>query len=197
VFTVESLDEETAHTTVAIQVDQSELLLEGNKKTLKTNVADLLVVYLELLHKSIDVVSISYTDIMDTVFKLKEGEKRMFTDKLAKMTDEQRNVDTAMKINKLGDWGKGLKSGIIRYDPEMYDEEKAMMEQVLEAERQVIRNQQDVTDRNVNQYMDDYMEQQRVDQDIDDDAYDMSHMTDDYDDGNYGGDEIEDYETYE
>jgi len=197
VFTVESLDEETAHTTVAIQVDQSELLLEGNKKTLKTNVADLLVVYLELLHKSIDVVSISYTDIMDTVFKLKEGEKRMFTDKLAKMTDEQRNVDTTMKINKLGDWGKGLKSGIIRYDPEMYDEEKAMMEQVLEAERQVIRNQQDVTDRNVNQYMDDYMEQQRVDQDIDDDAYDMSHMTDDYDDGNYGGDEIEDYETYE
>ena len=95
-----------------VQIENTDLLLEGNKKFY--NIADLLLVYLEL-YKSTDVVSVSYTNVMDTILKLKEAEKRTFTDKLAKMTDEQRNVDTMMKVNKLGDWGKGLK-GITRYD---------------------------------------------------------------------------------
>jgi len=150
-----------------------------------------------MLHKSVDIVSVSYDDVMDTVFKLNEAEKRTFTDRLSKMTDEQRNVNTAMKINKLGDWGKGLKSGITRYDAALYDEEKEMMEQILNVERDLMRTNQDVTDRNKDQYLDDYLSQQQTDQDIEEGAYTMEHMNDDYDDGNYDGDEIEDQEAYD
>ena len=168
-------------------------MFEGNKKVLKRNIADLLLVYLELFHTSVDIVSISYNDVMDTVFKLKEAEKKTFTEKLSKMTQEQRNVDTVMKINKLGDWGKGLKSGITRYDSNLYDEEKEMMENILNVERELINNNENVVERNKNQYLDDFIEQQNVDYIIEHDANDMEHMNDDYDDGHYGADEL-DYE---
>ena len=193
VFTVESLDDENVQTNVMIQVENTELLFEGNKKVLKRNIADLLLVYLELFHTSVDIVSISYNDVMDTVFKLKEAEKKTFTEKLSKMTQEQRNVDTVMKINKLGDWGKGLKSGITRYDSNLYDEEKEMMENILNVERELINNNENVVERNKNQYLDDFIEQQNVDYMIEHDANDMEHMNDDYDDGHYGADEL-DYE---
>lgn len=193
VFTVESLDDENVQTNVMIQVENTDLLFEGNKKVLKRNIADLLLIYLELFHTSVDIVSISYNDVMDTVFKLKEAEKKTFTEKLSKMTQEQRNVDTVMKINKLGDWGKGLKSGITRYDSNLYDEEKEMMENILNVERELINNNENVVERNKNQYLDDFIEQQNVDYMIEHDANDMEHMNDDYDDGHYGADEL-DYE---
>tara|TARA_Y200000002_G_scaffold383222_1_gene404148 strand:- start:4000 stop:10041 length:6042 start_codon:yes stop_codon:yes gene_type:complete len=193
IFTVESLDDTNVQTNVMVQIENTDLLFEGNKKVLKRNIADLLLVYLELLHTSIDIVSISYDDVMDTVFKLKEAEKKTFTDKLSKMTIEQRNVDTVMKINKLGDWGKGLKSGITRYDSNLYDEEKEMMEHILNVEKELIQNNDNVNERNKNQYIDDFMSQQRIDDIIDNEANDMEHMNDDYDDGHYGADEL-DYE---
>ena len=192
IFTVESLDDKNVQTNVMVQIENTDLLFEGNKKVLKRNIADLLLVYLELLHTSIDIVSISYDDVMDTVFKLKEAEKKTFTDKLAKMTIEQRNVDTVMKINKLGDWGKGLKSGITRYDSNLYDEEKEMMEHILNVEKELIQSNDNVDDRNKNQYMDDFMNQQRIDEMIDNEANNMEHMNDDYDDGHYGADELDD-----
>ena len=196
-FTVESLDEENTVSNVIIQVENTDLLLEGNRKILKSNVADLLLVYLELLHKSTDIVSVSYTNVMDTIFKLKEAEKRTFTDKLAKMTDEARTVDTLMKVNKLGDWGKGLKSGITRYDAALYDEEKEAMENILRAEKDLIQSNINTENRNKEQYLMDHMEQERVDKDIEEGAYDMSHMNDDYYDGDFYGDELEDQGMYD
>lgn len=196
-FTVESLDEDNIKSNVVLQIENTDLLLEGNKKILKTNVADLLLVYLELLHKSTDIVSVSYVNVMDTIFKLKEAEKRTFTDKLAKMTDEQRNVDTMMKVYKLGDWGKGLKTGITRYDAALYDEEKEAMENILRAERDLVQFNDNVDERNKDQYLMEQTEQQRVNEDIEEGAYDMSHMNDDYYDGDFYGDELQDQEMYD
>lgn len=195
-FTVESLDEDNIKTNVVLQIENSDLLLEGSKKNLKTNIADLLLVYLEHLHKATDIVAVSYENVMDTVFKLKEAEKRTFTEKLAKMTDEQRNVDTMMKVNKLGDWGKGLKTGITRYDAALYDEEKEAMEKILRAEKDLIQSNIDVVDNNQEQYLMDHTEQQRVNEEIEEGAYDMSHMNEDYEDGDFYGDELQDQEMY-
>ena len=197
VFTVESLDDDAVKTNIIIQNSSNELLLEGDKKVLKTNIADLLLVYLELLHKSVDIVSISYDTVMETVFKLNEAEKKTFTDLRSKMTDEQRTVDKVMKVTKLGDWGKGLKTGITRYDAEMYDEEKEMMEKILNVERELITSNPDVVERNKEQYLQEYLYQEQLNHNIEEDAYDMSLMNDDYDDGNYGADEVEDQETYD
>ena len=134
---------------------------------------------------------------MDTVFKLKEAEKRTFTEKLAKMTDEQRNVDTMMKVNKLGDWGKGLKTGITRYDAALYDEEKEAMEKILRAEKDLIQSNVDIVDNNQEQYLMDQNEQQHINDEIEEGAYDMSHMNEDYDDGDFYGDELEEQGIYD
>ena len=196
-FTVESLDEDRTKSNVVLQIQNTDLLLEGNKKILKSNIADLLLVYLEILHRSTDIASVSYKNVMDTVFKLKEAEKRTFTDKLAKMTDEQRNVDTMMKVNKLGDWGKGLKSGITRYDAVLYDEEKETMENILRAEKDLIQSNENLMESNKEQYLMEQIEQQHVNEYIEEGAYDMSHMNEDYDDGDFYGDELEEQGIYD
>ena len=55
--------------------------------------------------KTNETIKMSYDVIMDKVFRLEEGEKRKFTQRLDSMTDEQRDVNVVMKINKLEEWG--------------------------------------------------------------------------------------------
>ena len=130
------------------------------------------------------------------MFRLEEGEKRKFTQRLDSMTDEQRDVNVVMKINKLEEWGKGLKKGILAYDPEMYDEERETMLSIERDQKMLMKNP-DVSEENIDQFMAELETQKVSDQLIDEEAYDMSHMNDDYDDGHYGGDELEDQEMYD
>ena len=53
-----------------------------------------------------------------------------------------------------------------------------------------------VVDGNVDQYMEDYVEDRDRADEIDRDAYDMSHITEDYMDGDPDGDEVEDWGEY-
>jgi hypothetical protein len=134
---------------------------------------------------------------MDKVFKLKEKEKDTFTDRLQALTDEERNVDTILKINKLGAWNKGLMKGLKEYDPENYDQEREIMTKIAEIERKVRRQNANVDDNNLDIYMDEYVEQMENDAEIDRDNNDMSYMNDDYLDGDYYGDEQENQQEYD
>ena len=42
------------------------------------------------------------------MFKLREREKDLVTDRLKMMTDQERDADTILKINKLGMYSKGM-----------------------------------------------------------------------------------------
>jgi hypothetical protein len=132
---------------------------------------------------------------MDKVFKISEREKDTFTDRLKVMTDEERDADTILKANKLGVWSKGLQKGLTSYTKETYDDERELMDKITEIERNVRKNR-NVTDENIDQYTEDYLEQMDADADAEKDAYDMSRMTEDYDDGNFESDEVEDYEDH-
>ena len=133
---------------------------------------------------------------MDVVFKSKEREKDTFTDRLQALTDEERNIDTMLKINKLGVWGKGLKKGMTTYVKETYDEERDAMEKLAEIEK-TLRKFQNVNDNNIEQFADDYIEEQAIANDIERDEYDMGQMTEDFMDGNPYGDEEENAEDYD
>ena len=143
-----------------------------------------------------DIIDISYDKIMDKVFKIKEREKDTFTDRLKGKSDEARNVDTIMKINKLGEWGKGLQKGLTSYVKENYDEERDMMMNIASIER-VVRKNPDVTDENIDQHMDDYVYNKNIDLEAEREAYDMTNQIDDYNDGNFEGDEVENWEEYD
>lgn len=175
----------------------TESMVKGNINSLKTNIAKLLVGYIKVMRETKNTIDVSYDQIMDKVFKLKEKEKDTFTDRLQALTDEERNVDTILKINKLGAWNKGLMKGLKEYDPENYDQEREIMTKIAEIERQVRRQNANVDDNNLDIYMDEYVEQMENDAEIDRDNNDMSFMNDDYLDGDYYGDEQENQQDYD
>jgi len=167
-------------------------LFIGNKKELKQKTGDLLVAFLKILQKHKETVDVSYEKIQDRVFQLKQREKDSITDRLKSFTDEQRDVDTLLKINKLGEWGKGLQKGLTTYVKENYDEEREFMEKMMQYERDFSRQSRNVKE---GENLEDYLEQVARDDDAEREAYDMSNMTEDYMDG-YEPDGFEEEENY-
>jgi hypothetical protein len=167
-------------------------LFIGNKKELKQKTGDLLVAFLQILQKHKETVDVSYDKIQDRVFQLKQREKDSITDRLESFTDEQRDVDTLLKINKLGEWGKGLQKGLTVYVKENYDEEREFMEKMMQYERDFSRQSRNVKE---GENLEDYLEQVARDDDAEREAYDMSNMTEDYMDG-YEPDGFEEEENY-
>jgi len=145
-------------------------------------------------HKNM--IDFSYERIMDLVFKTREREKDTFTDRLKGKTDEERNVDTILKINKLGDWGKGLQKGLTSYVKENYDEEREYMDELAEVERKVMKNK-NVSDRNMEQYKEDYLDDKEMTEFIDREENDIGFLTEDYMDGDYQGENEENFGEYD
>jgi len=177
-------------------------LLTGNKKELKQSVSKLLIAFIEIMNNQKDVINTSYEEIQDRVFKIREREKDMVTDRLRAMTDEERDADTILKINKLGMYGKSLQKGLTAYDKDFYDEEREMRDELEKAEKNVKKKNKNITDNNLDIYVDDYMDEMNVANDIDYEVNDISYMNDDYYDGNVDGmgapeEEPDDYGNYE
>ena len=187
IFAVEYLEETETMVDLAMtsrsQTDVT--LLTGNKKELRQKTAELLIAFIDILHNQKDTVDISYEEIQDRVFKLREREKDMVTDRLKNMTDELRDADTILKINKLGMYSAGMQKGLTMYDDDYYDKEEDLRENMRKAEKKIRKSNQDATDENIDVLVDDFMEQQAIDNEIDDEAYDMRDITEDYTDGNH------------
>lgn len=168
----------------------------GDLKVLQDNIAGLLVAYIKMMIESKNAINLSYDNVMDRVFKLREKEKDLFTDRLQSMTDEERNIENILKINKLGLWSKGLSKSIKEYDAENYDEEREMMTKLASLEKNVKKNA-NVTDENFEMYADDYLEDQTAQDMAEQEDYDiLAGMDDDYNDGDPWGYEQEDREDY-
>jgi hypothetical protein len=115
------------------------------------------------------------------------------------MTDEERDADTILKVNKLGMWSKGLQKGLTSYVKENYDEEREFMEQMLQYEKQaqskLKNNNLDAT--NAGFVLDDFIDEMEREAEIEREAYDMSGYTEYYMDGEFEGDEVENYDDFE
>jgi len=189
IFSVEHLEEVDTRVDVSF-TSKSKFetsLVSGNKKELRQNVAELFVCFINILSNEKETIDISYEEIQDRVFKLREREKDLVTDRLKRMTDEERNADTILKINKLGMYSKGMQKGLTSLDKDFYDEEREFRDQMTQAERNIRRKNVDVNDENIDILLDDYMEQQALDKEIDEEAYDMSYLNETYYDGNTDG----------
>ena len=163
-------------------------LLMGNIKDLKNKTAKLIGTFITIIINHNDKIFMSYDNIMDKVFKGKEAEKNRFTDRLQALTDEERNVDTILKINKLGVWSKGLQKGLTTYVKETYDEEREFADKIEEIERQ-LKKSKNVVDGNVDQYLEDYIDDLDASADIEREENDLT---------DYLGDDMgEDYDGYE
>jgi hypothetical protein len=171
-------------------------MVNSNLNQQKEHTAKLLSAFINILSSTKDTIDVSYDTVMEKVFKLKEKEKDSFTDRLKNLTDEERNVDTILKINKLGDYNKGLLKGLKEYDPDNYDQERELMTKIATIEKRVRKENANVDDDNVNLYMYDEMENMDTVAEIDAENNDMSYMNDDYLDGDIG-DEQDDQNLYD
>jgi hypothetical protein len=167
--------------------------IQGDVMKLNQEVAKLITAYLSIMMRSKKTINVSYNDIQDKVFKLKEAEKYDFTDKLRDMTDDQRAVDTILKHHKLGPlYSLGMSKGIKEYDVEHFEHDKKIAENVAKIQNKL--KKQGTLGDDVD--LDDAIEQMNVERDIDEDlAMDMN-STDDYDDGDPWGDENENFGEY-
>ena len=69
------------------------------------------------------------------IFRLSQAEKNTFTTRLEEMSQEERDAENILKMNKLGVWNKGLMKGLKEYDPENYDQERELMYKISRVER--------------------------------------------------------------
>jgi len=162
--------------------------IEGDVIKLKQDVAKLLVGYLKIMIKSKRTINVSYEDVEDRVFKLKEAEKYTFTDRLKDMTEETRAVDTILKHHKLGPlYSLGLSKGIKVYDPDNFDHDKKVAEKVSEILKKRQRNDQIDVDLDI----DDEIEEMNLENEIEIDIAEDMNQTDDYNDGDPWGEELD------
>ena len=187
IFAVDYLEETETRVDLSMTSrNQTEItLLTGNKKELRQKTAELLIAFVDILHNQKDTVDISYEVIQDRVFKLREKEKDMVTDRLKNMTDELRDADTILKINKLGKYSVGMQKGLTMYDKDYYESEGNLRDEMLKAEKQIRKTNSDANDENIDVLLDEYIEQQNIDSQIDEEDNDMADITEDYTDGNH------------
>ena len=128
------------------------------------------------------------------MFKLKEAEKYDFTDKLKDLSDEARAVDTILKHHKLGPlYSLGMSKGIKEYDPEHFEYDKQIAENVAKLQNKLRKQGSGGDDID----LDDAIEQIANDRDIELDIANDMNMTDDYDDGDPWGEEIDNFNEYD
>jgi hypothetical protein len=160
---------------------QTDYIISGNIADLKERTSKLIIAFLNIMSEHKSIIDMSYENIMDILFKTKEKEKDTFTDRLKALTDEERDVDNMLKKNKLGNWNKGLKKGLTQYVAEDYDDEREEMSKLSAIENSVRKNK-NVTDENISQYMDDYMEEERINAEIENEDNDLTYLKGEGDD---------------
>jgi hypothetical protein len=172
-------------------------IMSGNKLNLKREVAKLLICFSNIFRDEKEIVDTTYEEIQDRVFKLKEREKDMVTDKLKAFTDEKREADTMLKVTKQGIYSKGLQKGLVSYDKDFYEDESELRNEMLKAEK-IVRKRKNFNEDDLEILVEEHMVDRRNDEDIERDAYNMEDMNDDYNDGNYEGFELDadDYNNY-
>jgi hypothetical protein len=161
----------------------------GNLIDLKKKVAKLLSVFLNIMDQHKLNINLSYEKTQDIVFKVNEKEKDVyFRDRLESLTDDEKDAEKILKLNKLGVWSKGLQKGLTKYQAETYDDEREMSEMLSGLESNILRKNRGVTDETVDIYLQDALDDIDEAEEIDQEVYDISQYpgeNNDDDDGAY------------
>ena len=169
-------------------------IIEGDVTKLNREVGKLIVSYLQIMMRSKKTIDVSYQDIQDRIFKLKEAEKYDFTDKLRDLSDDGRAVDTILKHYKLGPiYSLGMSKGIKEYDPEHFEHDKKIAENVARIENKLKKKTGIIDDIEFDDMIEEIVTDREIDRDI---AMDMN-PTDDYDDGDPWGEEVDNFGEYD
>uniref|UniRef100_A0A6C0F2I7 Uncharacterized protein n=1 Tax=viral metagenome TaxID=1070528 RepID=A0A6C0F2I7_9ZZZZ len=142
----------------------------GNMEDLKMRVAKLLLTFLDIEQgnkKSL----LSYEEIAKKIRKEKNIEKQKIIEYLGNMDKDERQIEDQFKKYKMGRWNVGLQKGLVKYDKKTYNRETDENPVEMDAEQM---EQLDAAEANQEEY---------------DEAMDISQLGEDYQDGDYYGED--------
>ena len=99
-------------------------IVAGDKRELEARVCELLITFLDMDEKNKKSADLSYSDIEKRVTRSKLQEKKLITDFLRDMDQDERRVEDMKKILKLGRWNIGLRKGVVKCEKGRYKEER-------------------------------------------------------------------------
>jgi len=155
-------------------------IIRGEKKELGDKVAKLLNAFMGIICNDKKVINYNYKSMMDKILRSREKEKTDITDYLKNKTDEEREVETIFKNQKLERWSKGLQKGLVSYDKETYDEERNSMEKQMLIDQRLGKNK-DITEMNKDMYNFDLLEEDQAAAEIEDENNRIEYMGEDAD----------------
>ena len=181
----------TEHAFDAQNGDITELeIVSGEKKDIADTIAKLLNAFVSIICNDKKVINYNYKSMMDKVLRSKEKEKDDITFRLKEMTDEEREVETIFKNQRLERWNKGLQKGLVSYQKETYDEEREAMEKQMVVDARLGKNK-DISDMNREMYAFDMEAEDQASAEIDEENTRIEYMGEDadYDELGLDGDE--------
>jgi hypothetical protein len=178
------------------QKQKNKMIIGGNKMELKRKTAEMLIAFMDIFQNEKEIIDVTYEEIQDRIFKMRETEKHMHTDKLKNMTDELRDTDTMLKGIGLGMYSKGKSKGLKNYDATYYDEEQELSDRINVAENTVRNknkrkaNDYGASDGTIEDLGDDFLAQQNIANTINGEVFDLNNVGENFYDGDDGyGDE--------
>jgi len=190
IFTVEGLDDKNNKNNIESTTIDQEIAFSETRKELKQITSNLLVTYFEIMNDHKDMIDFTYDSIMDRVFKTRENEKYIITDRLENMSQEMRNLDNTFKMLKMGEvWGKGMEKGLRKYNKKTQEDERNFVNRLHEMENK-LRKDGVMNDRNADLVIEEAAEELIAGDEIENEVYDIADMTEDYMDGQYNPDDI-------
>ena len=172
---------------------QESNIISGSTDELKSRVASLLQSFLEIELENKSAVDYSYEEIIKKINRSKQREKLAIIEYLGSMSKEERKVEELFKMYKLGRWNVGNQKGLVSYDKDTYerernelltqlqsDEASKQYEQVSEMRREIFD-----LDKDDEIAQDEFYEQE---------ANDISQLNEDYMDGTFYPEDVDDYD---
>jgi hypothetical protein len=120
------IDKNTDMAYVSDELDEVQIET-GNQLELKTHIADLLTTFIEIDNKTKESVDFSYVNLDAKLRRSRIEEKKLITDYLRDMDNEERRVEDTKKSLKLGRWNVGMQKGLVNYDDATYERERNEM----------------------------------------------------------------------
>lgn len=144
----------------------------------KKDVANLLIAYIQMIQKEKSKINYSQQDIIEFVLRTKEREKNIKTRQYKELTDEERRVEKEKEKAKLGQFNIGLQKALTQYVKSAYDMERLQLEQDAIIE-QKLGLPTDIASMNADIYKMEFLQNQILDQEIDNEEADLSQLPDD------------------
>ena len=151
-----------------------------NEDNIKKDVINFIYEFLNTMNDHFNLINNNYKNVKEKISYSKEKEKDLITEYLKDLTDEEREVENIFKNNKLENWSVGLQKGLTQYVAANYDEERNKMEKQALKEYK-LNKISNVTEMNKEIYKMDIDELARVEEEIENEEYNMNNIPDDDD----------------